>query len=443
MKIYKNKNVYEAAVERLDYVFEHFDNIYVSFSGGKDSGCLYHLVLKYMAERGIKRRIGLFHQDFEAQFQATSDYVEKVFTSAPDFVERFWCCIPQAAVNSLCIYEPYWYTWDDQKRDLWVRPRPAYDYVYTLENNPFDFYKYRMPEKHFHNAFNFWYSKHCVGGKTIALLGVRSNESLNRYAAISAKVHMYDNQSWTVELGQNCWLSYPLYDWTVEDIWTANGKFNFPYNKIYDLYYKAGIPIRAMRVASPFIAEGRTSLNIYRVIDPKMWAKLVGRVNGANFGAIYGKSKAVAYRDIKLPEGQTWESYTKYLLSTLPEETRKHYEKLFKVSMDFWHKTGGGMDKKVINEAKEKGYKFHLNGSSPYSKNRAKQRVIIDGAIPDDTDNLEATKDLPSWKRMCMCILKNDYTCRTMGFAPTKNQQDHINAIKDKYRAIVRGQEYV
>ena len=31
------KNVYELAQERLKVIFNEFDNIYVSFSGGKDS----------------------------------------------------------------------------------------------------------------------------------------------------------------------------------------------------------------------------------------------------------------------------------------------------------------------------------------------------------------------------------------------------------------------
>ena len=37
------KNVYELAQERLDIIFKQFDNICVSFSGGKDSGVLLNL----------------------------------------------------------------------------------------------------------------------------------------------------------------------------------------------------------------------------------------------------------------------------------------------------------------------------------------------------------------------------------------------------------------
>lgn len=440
-KLYLSINVYEAFVGRMDYIFREFDNIYVSFSGGKDSGLLWNLVLQYMRQRGIKRRVGLFHQDFEAQYQATSDYVERVFTTAPEFVDRYWCCIPQAVENSLSVYEPWWYTWDDQKRNLWARPMPTYPYVYTLENNPFDFYRYRMLEEDFHAGFTAWYRDRCGGGKTICLLGVRADESLNRYRAVSAKIHMHGDQPWTTDMGRDCFNAYPLYDWRVEDIWIANGKFQFDYNRLYDLFYKAGLPLHAMRVASPFLSEGRAGLNTYRVVDPKMWSRLVGRVNGANFGAIYGKTKAVAWRDIKLPPGHTWKSYTLYLLSTLPEEPRENYERIFKTSIDFWHEKGGGMPRNVIEEAREKGLHFHLNGKSPWAKSEDIQAVVIDGDIPDDTDAILSTNDLPSWKRMCMCILRNDYTCKSMGFAPTKWQQERINAIKAKYRSVMKGGE--
>lgn len=54
---------------------------------------------------------------------------------------------------------------------------------------------------------------------------------------------------------------------------------------------------------------------------------------------------------------------------------------------------------------------------------------------------VKSTIDIPSWKRMCACILKNDHLCRFMGFGPTKPQQEQIRAIKKKYAALIRGKE--
>ena len=56
-KIYLEKNVYEATQERLKTVFEEFDNIYVSFSGGKDSGLLLNLCIDYMKKNNITKNL--------------------------------------------------------------------------------------------------------------------------------------------------------------------------------------------------------------------------------------------------------------------------------------------------------------------------------------------------------------------------------------------------
>ena len=37
---YTDQNVYEAFLDRMHFIFSEFDNIFVSFSGGKDSGLL-------------------------------------------------------------------------------------------------------------------------------------------------------------------------------------------------------------------------------------------------------------------------------------------------------------------------------------------------------------------------------------------------------------------
>ena len=66
------QNVHEALQERLKFIFEEFDNIYLSFSGGKDSGLLLNLVLDFQKTYYPQKRIGVFHQDFEAQYTVTT-----------------------------------------------------------------------------------------------------------------------------------------------------------------------------------------------------------------------------------------------------------------------------------------------------------------------------------------------------------------------------------
>ena len=81
------KNVYELIQERLAVIFKEFDNIYISFSGGKDSGVLLNLCIDYIRRNHLKRRIGVFHMDYEIQYTMTIDYVDRVLESNKDILE--------------------------------------------------------------------------------------------------------------------------------------------------------------------------------------------------------------------------------------------------------------------------------------------------------------------------------------------------------------------
>ena len=438
-KRYLDKSVYEAAMERFDFIFREFDNIYVSFSGGKDSGLLLNLVMDYMRTHGIKKRIGLFHQDFEAQYEKTTEYVTRMFERYGPQCESYWCCLPMASKTNLSNYSIFWYPWNPSDKEIWVRTMPQNPWVVNLDNNPFDFYKLNMLQEDLYHQFGRWYKEQHGNKKTIALIGMRTGESLHRYNAIMNKRYPYKNQNWITQNFTDVWTAAPLYDWETQDVWIANAKFGYDYNKLYDLFYKAGQTIDQMRVASPFNEWATQSLNLYRVIEPQTWAKLVGRVQGANFGAIYGSTKAMGYRQITLPPNHTWQSYTMFLLDTLPEELKQSYLEKFNFSIEFWHTVGGGFSKSVIAEIRSKGYRIQENGVSNYSKDK-KTRIIFLGDIPDNTDDVTGTIDIPSWKRMCFCILKNDHYCRFMGFGPNKEQQERINAIKQKYSLLPKGE---
>ena len=50
------ENVYELIQKRLKFIFDEFDNIYVSFSGGKDSGVLLNLCIDYIRKHNLNRK---------------------------------------------------------------------------------------------------------------------------------------------------------------------------------------------------------------------------------------------------------------------------------------------------------------------------------------------------------------------------------------------------
>ncbi len=432
---FMEQNVYENLQQRLKLIFEEFDNIYISFSGGKDSGLLLNLVLDYKRKYFPEKTVGVFHQDFEAQYTVTTEYVERTFERIKNETEPYWVCLPMATRTALSSYEMYWYPWDDTKQESWVRKMPRHDYVINLGNNPITTYRYRMHQEDLAKQFSRWYRQSHGNKKTVCLLGMRADESLQRYSGFLNKKYGYKGECWIGRQFKDVWCASPLYDWSLNDIWHANYLFGYDYNRLYDLYYMAGLKISQMRVASPFNDYSKDSLNLYRVIDPEIWVKLVGRVKGANFGAIYGRTKAMGYRNISLPQGHTWKSYTMFLLDTLPIRLRNNYVKKFNTSIKFWHETGGGLDEDVIQELTEHGYQIKRNGVSNYTLSK-KSRIVFIGKIPDDTDDIKLTKDIPSWKRMCCCILKNDHICRSMGFGMTREQQRRIDAIRRKYKSV-------
>ena len=59
-KQYTEQNVYEAVQKRLKFIFEEFDNIFVSFSGGKDSGLLLNLTQDFQRKYYPNKKLVFF-----------------------------------------------------------------------------------------------------------------------------------------------------------------------------------------------------------------------------------------------------------------------------------------------------------------------------------------------------------------------------------------------
>lgn len=430
----KNKNVYNAALERIDFIFNNFERIYLSFSGGKDSGVMLNLVLDYMRKNNITEKIGLMTLDNEANYEYSLEFMHSIIQKNLDLLDVYWCCLPITLPCTVSSYAIDWQCWGNRDKDKWIRPMPKEDYIVNFENHDFDFFKEDMNYDDFWDSFGEWYSQ---GKKTACLIGIRADESLNRYRAIlNDKKVTYKGKHWTkrkTSKSNNVYNCYPIYDWRTEDVWVANAKEGWEYNKLYDIFYMAGLTVAQMRVASPFMSESKSSLNLYRVIDPHVWARLHARVAGANFIATYGKQ--LNYHSFKLPEGHTWKSFTKFLLETLPEEVSVNFKKRFIQSLKYWGRVGRGLPEKTINELKGIGVDFKLNGLTRHGRQN-KYRVRIQ-SFPDHLDELSChNSEVASWKRFAITILKNDHTCKYLGLMPTKHQQERQREIVNKYKNL-------
>jgi predicted phosphoadenosine phosphosulfate sulfurtransferase len=425
--------VYEATIKRLEFVFSEFEYVYVSFSGGKDSGVLLNIAIDYVREHCHDRRLGVFHIDYEAQYQFTTDYVKHIFDSLPNFCDKYWVAIPLTVPSCTSMYGNHWIPWNILENDIWVRRLP--EESINIQNHEFDFYEYGMLDYDFQKQFGDWIQRK-TGKKTACLIGVRSRESMDRRIMLANKFNerKYKDVLWSTGGISDSRLQYnfyPIYDWTSEDIWIYNGRFRKPYNKLYDLFYKAGLGIDQMRVASPFLSQGLKTLHLYKVIEPNTWGRIVSRVNGVNFAGIYGGTTAMGWKSIKKPNGHTWKSYLEFLLSTLPEDTRKAYIKKFKVSEEFWHKRGGVLGDDVIGEIQQNtDAKIEIIEESNY---KTIKRTVKFLEYPDEL-NIREFQAVPSYKRMVVCILKNDHLCKYMGFTMTKEEIERRKNIMEKYK---------
>lgn len=434
MKVYdSSKNVYESTKERLNYVFDEFKSIIVSFSGGKDSGVLLNMAIDIARERN--RRIGVIFIDLEAFYKYTIDFVQRMFLENEDVLDPYWVCLPMESPNSLSYLEPTWVWWQEDKEEIWVRNLPENKYVINLKNNPFEFYWNPMPFEEFIKYFANWYGG---GSKTASLIGIRSDESLNRYRAVSGGKYKYKELDWSTHVMEETYNFYPLYDWNVEDIWIYNGKYKKDYNKLYDIFYKAGISIHKMRVDEPFGNEAKAGLNQFKVIEPDTWARVVNRVSGANFGNIYSGTK-IMNANYTLPKNHTWKSFTMFLLDTLPNEAKANYERKFAKFIKYWKEVGCPVKDEYIKIMEDTCPESIVNTKKKSKRGKGDKDVIIFKDIVDEIKGVDNKDDVLTWKRMAMCIIKNDYICKGLSFSITKTVTERQKELLEKYRKVIRG----
>lgn len=382
-------SVYDAACERISQAFDKFERIYVSFSAGKDSTVMLHMVAKEARRRG--RTIAVMLVDLEAQYKLTMQHAEQMRREYADCTEWYWCCLPIALRNAVSVYQPKWLCWDDNCPQDWVREKPKF------AKSDFPFAWKGMEFEEFVPLFGEWYSE---GKETACFVGIRTDESLNRFRTIhSDKKVRKDGLCYSTQVTPSVYNWYPIYDWSTEDIWVYHAKTGDSYNKLYDLMHQAGMSIHQMRICQPYGDDQRRGLWLYHLIEPETWGKVVARVNGANSGSLYVQDTGNinGYGKITLPEGHTWRSFATLLLNTLPKKTREHFQAKIDVHRKWW------MDR---------GYP--------------------DG-IPDEADaKMEAQKKAPSWRRICKAILRNDYWCKTLGFS------QHSSGTYERYLKMMR-----
>lgn len=380
-KTHLGMDVLTAAKQRIAWTFDTFERVYVSFSAGKDSGVMLDLVEAEARARG--RRFGLLLIDLEGQYRATIEFAERRFADLADITDQFWVCLPLSLRNAVSVYQPKWTCWEPGQEDVWIRPLPSRA---ITDPDYFPFFESGMEFEEFVPEFGEWYSQ---GQLTACLVGIRADESLNRFRTIASttKTKRHGKQ-YTSKVTENTYNVYPIYDWKTQDIWTYHGVTGRPYNRLYDLMGKAGLTVHQMRICQPYGDDQRRGLWLFHLIEPETWARVVARVNGANGGALYMQEwgNINGYRKISKPDGHTWQSFAELLVASMPPAMGAHYRDKIMLFERWWT---------------NRGYPDGIPDEAPYA--------------------LEAKRLAPSWRRVCKSLLRNDYWCKGLGFSQQKS----------------------
>lgn len=313
-QIYSDKNVLEATRERVRFIFDNFEEIKVSISGGKDSTVLAHLMIQEAKLRN--RKINLFFFDEELMYQSSVDQVTWLMEElAPDIVDPIWLQIEYNLTSAISYQQPYLTAWEQGKHKLWLRSKKSY----AVKNRYWD-----MKVKGRGQFYNVIESYQAQYSNNAIVVGLRGTESPNRWRTVSKNPSTIngDKVYWATKKGKN-YSMYPLYDWNFHDVWKYIWDNNLRYNRIYDYQFMKGYSINEMRVSSLIHEQSFKSLVDLPEFEPKTYNKILKRVKGTAFAQEVGKNPKV-FKARKLPKNfNTWIQYRDFLLKTHPDENAK------------------------------------------------------------------------------------------------------------------------
>lgn len=205
MKVFRKDNVLEAAKARIEWIFSEFEDVCVSWSGGKDSTVILHLTLE-IAEKLGRLPVPVLWIDQEAEWGSVVELAREVF--ADPRVEPYWLQVPIKLFNSTSHDTEWLMCWKDG--DEWMRPREPnsiHENVYGTDR--------------FGEMFNAFF-KHHFDGPVANIGGVRAEESPSRAVGLTHNP-TYKWVTWGKILNKprKQFSLYPIYDWSYADVWKA------------------------------------------------------------------------------------------------------------------------------------------------------------------------------------------------------------------------------
>jgi len=322
MRIFSGKNVFDTALDRIRHLYDEFENVIVSFSGGKDSTICLQLALIVAEEKG-RLPVSVVFIDQEAEWTFVQTYMKKVMYD--ERIKPYWFQMPIKITNSTSTTDPWLYCWKEEDKENWLHQKDPI----SIKNNVYG-------TDRFSELFNAIIGEEFKGQRTANLGGIRAEESPSRALGLTGAI-TYKDITWGKVLSKKLqhFTFYPIYDWGYRDVWKAILDNKWQYCKLYDYMYQYGVSVHNMRVSNLHHETAIQNLYILQEIEPELWGRLTKRLQGINtagqlkFGSIKPpKTLPFMFKD--------WMEYRDYLLEKLvsDEDIKKKFKRYFELHDD-------------------------------------------------------------------------------------------------------------
>lgn len=259
-------NVCDALYSRLIRVFGNGLPVFFSFSGGKDSLVIAQALYELIGRREIDpRQLHVMFIDEEAIYPCVERIVlawrQRFMVAGASF---HWLCIEFRhfnCFNSLS-QDLSFICWDPSKRSVWIREKPGF----AMTSHPL----FRAGDTYQK------FSERMTG--VVHVIGIRASESIQRLNSLARNGGVTFHNSYNV---------YPIYDWSLNDIWLYLHEHGVEIPDAYLYMWRAGVPVNRLRISQFFSIDTAPSLVRLMEYYPGLYEKILAREPNAYLAMFY------------------------------------------------------------------------------------------------------------------------------------------------------------